>query len=83
MLELYHLQVFRYPLEYVKPANINKEELLPKMDNNNFTIPKNLLLNWLYSTERNVSLDELGKWLENNTSGQYKLVKNNIKAEAA
>jgi hypothetical protein len=32
---------------------------------------------------RNVSLDELGKWLENNTSGQYKLVKNNIKTEAA
>jgi hypothetical protein len=25
----------------------------------------------------------LGKWLENNTSGQYKLVKNNIKTEAA
>ena len=53
------------------------------MNNKDFTIPKNLLLNWLYSTERNVSLDELGKWLENNTSGQYKLVKNNIKTEAA
>ena len=53
------------------------------MNNKDFTIPKNLLLNWLYSTERNVSLNELGKWLENNTSGQYKLVKNNIKTEAA
>ena len=53
------------------------------MDNKDFTIPKNLLLNWLYSTERNVSLDELRQWLENNTSGQYKLVKNNIKTEAA
>ena len=53
------------------------------MNNKDFTIPKNMLLNWLYSTERNVSLDELGKWLENNTNGQYKLVKNNIKTEAA
>jgi hypothetical protein len=41
-----------------------------------------LLLNWLYSSDRNVSLDKLGKWLENNTSGQYKLVKNNIKEAA-
>jgi len=53
------------------------------MDNKDFTIPKNLLLNWLYSADRNVSLDKLGKWLENNTGGQYKLVKNNIKTEAA
>jgi len=53
------------------------------MDNKDFTTPKNLLLNWLYSSERNISLDELGKWLEHNTSGQYKLVKNNIKTEAA
>ena len=83
MLELYHLQAFLYPLEYVKPANINKKELLPKMDNNNFTIPKNLLLNWLYSSDRHVPLEELGKWLELNTNGKYKLVKNNIEAEAA
>ena len=62
---------------------INKEELLLTMDNKDFTIPKNLLLNWLYSSDRNVSLDKLGKWLENNTGGQYKLVKNNIKTEAA
>ncbi len=74
MLKSYYLQSFPYPLEYVKPANINKEELLPKMDNNNFTIPKNMLLNWLYSTEKNVSLDELGKWLHLNTGGKYKLV---------
>jgi hypothetical protein len=52
------------------------------MNNKDFTIPKNMLLNWLYSTERNVSLDELGKWLENNTSGQYKLVKCNINTES-
>jgi N-acetylglutamate synthase/N-acetylornithine aminotransferase len=48
------------------------------MQNNtipNNTIPKNILLNWLYSTDRHVSIDKLGDWLENNTNGQYKLVK--------
>jgi len=44
------------------------------MDNKDFTIPKNLLLNWLYSSDRNVSLDKLEKWLELNTGGKYKLV---------
>lgn len=42
------------------------------------TIPKNQILNWLYSTDRHVSLEKLGSWLENNTDGQYKLVRNNI-----
>ena len=42
---------------------------------NNTTIPKHLLLNWLYSTDRMVSIDKLAVWLENNTQGQYKLVK--------
>jgi N-acetylglutamate synthase/N-acetylornithine aminotransferase len=48
------------------------------MQNNtlpNNTIPKNILLNWLYSTDRHVSIDKLGDWLENNTNGQYKLIK--------
>lgn len=75
MLELYHLQAFPHPLEYVKPANINNKELLPKMDNNNFTILKNMLLNWLYSSDRHVSLDELGQWLQLNTGGgRYRLI---------
>ena len=44
------------------------------MNNKDFTIPKNLLLNWLYSSDRNVSLDKLGKWLELNTNGKYKIL---------
>ena len=42
------------------------------------TIQKNKILNWLYSTDRHVSIEKLGSWLENNTGGQYKLVRNNI-----
>ena len=38
------------------------------------TLPKNVILNWLYSTDMHVSLDKLGKWLEHNTNGKYKLV---------
>ena len=39
------------------------------------TIPKHTILNWLYSTDRQVSLDKLAVWLEENTRGQYKLVR--------
>jgi hypothetical protein len=74
--------LIKAPLFYKYIVSLTKQDCFT-MNNKDFTIPKNLLLNWLYSTERNVSLDELGKWLENNTSGQYKLVKNNIKTEAA
>jgi len=42
---------------------------------NDITIPKYLLLNWLYSTDKAVSIDKLAAWLEHNTSGQYKLVR--------
>ena len=41
---------------------------------NDITIPKHLLLNWLYSTDRSVSIEKLSAWLEYNTSGQCKLV---------
>ena len=44
------------------------------MDNKDFTIPKNLLLNWLYSSDRHVPLEELGKWIRINTGGRYQLV---------
>ena len=47
------------------------------------TIPKNKILNWLYSTDRHVSLEKLGSWIENNTDGQYKLVKNNTNKDCA
>jgi hypothetical protein len=38
------------------------------------TLPKNVILNWLYSADMHVSLEKLGKWLEQNTNGKYKLV---------
>lgn len=44
------------------------------------TINKSLLLNWLYASDKNVPIEELGKWLEGNTSGKYSIVKNNQKS---
>ena len=44
------------------------------MQNNTNTIPKNTILNWLYSTDMHVSLEKLGAMLENQTNGRYKLV---------
>ena len=44
------------------------------MNKESSTLPKNIILNWLYSTDMHVSLDKLGKWLEHNTNGKYKLV---------
>lgn len=41
------------------------------------TIPKNKILNWLYATDRHVSIEKLGLWLEDNTAGQYKIVRSN------
>jgi hypothetical protein len=44
------------------------------MNKESSKLPKNIILNWLYSTDMHVSLDKLGKWLEQNTNGKYKLV---------
>jgi hypothetical protein len=44
------------------------------MNKESSTLPKNMILNWLYSTDTHVSLNKLGKWLEQNTNGKYKLV---------
>jgi hypothetical protein len=44
------------------------------MNKESSRLPKNIILNWLYSTDMHVSLDKLGKWLEQNTNGKYKLV---------
>ena len=44
------------------------------MNKESSTLPKNIILNWLYSTDMHVSFDKLGKWLEQNTNGKYKLV---------
>ena len=39
------------------------------------TLPKNEILNWLFLTDRNVSIEKLGQWLEANTNVEYKIVK--------
>jgi hypothetical protein len=44
------------------------------MNKKSSTLPKNMILNWLYSTDMHVSLDKLGKWLEQTTQGKYKIV---------
>lgn len=38
------------------------------------TIPKNKILDFLYSTDRHVSLTKLGDWIQSYTEGQYKIV---------
>ena len=40
-----------------------------------------LWLNWLYSTERRVSLEKLGKFLKENTDGQYKIINTGSKTQ--
>ena len=39
------------------------------------TINKSLLLNWLYSSDKDIPLEELGKWITAKTDGKYSLVK--------
>lgn len=39
------------------------------------TQAKNKILNWLFLTDRQVSIEKLGKWLESATNGEYKIVR--------
>ena len=39
------------------------------------TINKSILLNWLYSADNELSIIELGRWIEARTGGRYTLVK--------
>ena len=39
-------------------------------------INKSTLLNWLYSADKELSLVELGRWIEAKTIGKYSIVKN-------
>ncbi len=39
------------------------------------TINKSILLNWLYSADKNLSIAELGRWIKLRTNGKYILVK--------
>ena len=43
------------------------------------TINKSILLNWLYSADKELPVSELGKWIEARTGGKYTLVKKNKK----
>lgn len=47
------------------------------------TINKSILLNWLYSADKELSITELGKWIEAKTDGKYTLVKKDQGAGAA
>ena len=37
------------------------------------TVNKSLLLNWLYSADKDLRIKDLGKWIEAKTNGKYKL----------
>jgi hypothetical protein len=39
------------------------------------TINKSILLNWLYSADKDLPVLELARWLEARTGGRYTLVK--------
>jgi hypothetical protein len=39
------------------------------------TINKSILLNWLYSADKDLPVSELGKWIEARTDGKYTIVK--------
>ena len=47
------------------------------MNDKTATLPKNTILNFLYSADRQVSLELLGNCLEKHTEGRYKLVDTN------
>jgi len=46
-----------------------------KEDSKQDTINKSVLLNWLYSADKDVPIEELGRWIEARTNGQYILIK--------
>lgn len=39
-------------------------------------INKSILLNWLYSVNKELPIEELGQWITAKTNGQYVLTKN-------
>ena len=60
--------------EYKCSYSLNTYKYLKFMNDKTATLPKNTILNFLYSTDRQVSLELLGNWLEKHTEGRYKLV---------
>ena len=47
------------------------------------TINKSILLNWLYSAYKELSISELGRWIEARTDGKYTLVKKEQETDVA
>jgi len=46
-----------------------------KEDSKQDTINKSILLNWLYSADKDLPLQDLGRWIAAKTNGKYTLVK--------
>ena len=59
----------------VNPLTVDNTDLKMQNDKED-TINKSLLLNWLYSSDKDLPLEELGKWIAAKTDGKYSLVKN-------
>ena len=51
---------------------LNKQMKPPDKED---TINKSILLNWLYSADKDLLILELGKWIEARTDGKYTLIK--------
>lgn len=47
------------------------------------TIHKSILLNWLYFADKELSVSELGRWIEARTDGKYTLVKKEQETDVA
>ena len=46
------------------------------MNKDIYTINKSLLLNWLYSYDKDLPIEELGQWIKAKTDGKYVLTEN-------
>ncbi len=46
-------------------------------------INKSILLNWLYSADKELPVSELGKWIEARTGGKYTLIKKEQETDIA
>ena len=47
------------------------------------TINKSILLNWLYSADKELSISELGRWIEARTGGKYILIQKEQETDIA
>ena len=47
------------------------------------TINKSILLNWLYSADKELSISELGRWIEARTGGKYILIQKKQETDVA